>query len=274
MKALFKSLAIAGSLSLGTVFVFVLAALFAPLLAPYSPDAVDPMNILAVPSSEHLLGTDEVGRDIFSRILFGARISLVVAVSAVLVAAAIGVPLGLGMAFCGRAGEAFLVRVVDLLIALPEIFVAILVLAFFGGDLKTLVGTIGFLYAPQFARVSHSMAVSIRAREHVQAAASLGAGRIWIIRNEILPNAWSIVVVQASFTFSFSMLLEAGLSFLGFGVQPPTPSWGQMIATLKNYLFINPFAVLAPCFMLFVIVLAINILGDRLQDSLNPELRT
>ena len=253
----------------------VLIAVMAVLpgaIAPYDPLAIDAGNILASPTSAHLLGTDEIGRDILSRIVYGARVSLGVALAAVAVACLLGVPLGVATSYLGGRLENAIMRAVDVFVSLPEIFVAIVVLAFLGGDLPTLVFTIGLLYFPQFAKVAHGMTTSVRSREHVLAAVSLGAGALWIIWREILPNMRSVIIVQASFTLSFAMLLEAGLSFLGLGVTPPQPSWGQMVGTLKDYLFTNPWPVVFPSLALFLAILAVNILGDWLQDRLNPEL--
>ncbi len=250
----------------------VLAAVFAGIIAPYDPLAINPVNILASPSAVHLLGTDEIGRDLLSRIVHGARVSLSVAVAAVVIACLVGVPIGVGASFFGGRLESMVMRAVDVFVSLPEIFVAIVVLAFLGGTLPTLVFTIGLLYFPQFARVAHGMTASIKSRDHVLAAVSLGAGPLRIIWREILPNMRSVVIVQASFTLSFAMLLEAGLSFLGLGVMPPQPSWGQMIGTLKDYLYTNPWPVVFPALVLFATILAINLLGDWLQDRLNPEL--
>jgi peptide/nickel transport system permease protein len=253
--------------------VVTVAAVVAPLVSPHDPLAIHPNDILGSPNGRNLLGTDELGRDLLSRILHGGRVSLQVAASAVVLACAVGIPLGVGLSFCGRRVEALAMRLVDVFISLPEIFVAIVILAFAGGGLTTLTVTIGLLYFPQFARVAYGMTRSIRAREHVLAAISLGAGPLWIVRKEILPNMVSVIAVQASFTLSFAMLMEAGLSFLGLGVPPPTPSWGQMIGSLKNYLFINPWPVVGPSLILFATVLSVNVLGDWLQDRLNPELR-
>lgn len=259
-------------LALAVLGIIVLGALAAPFAGIRDPYAIDPSNMLASPGPGHLLGTDELGRDLLSRIMHGGRVSLAVAAAAVVLAGVIGIPLGVGAAFLGRRSETLAMRAIDVLVSLPEIFVAIVVLAFIGGSLPTLIGTIGLLFCPQFARVAYGMARSIRARDHVLAAVSLGAGPLWIIRHEILPNMLSVIAVQASFTFSFAMLMEAGLSFLGLGVRPPTPSWDQMVGTLKDYIFIDPWPVLAPSLALFVTVLSVNVLGDLLQDRLNPEL--
>ncbi|CAB3678662.1 ABC transporter permease [Achromobacter kerstersii] len=260
-------------LALGFLIVVVAAAAFGPMLGLADPYQINAANLLSSPSWEHWLGTDELGRDLLARVIYGARVSLTVAAAAVILAGVLGVAVGVGVAFLGRRAEAAAIRVVDVFVSLPEIFVALVVLAFIGGNLPTLVATIGVLYAPQFARVTWGVARGIRAREHVLAASSLGAGNGWIIWHEVLPNMRSIIAVQASFTFSFAMLLEAGLSFLGLGVRPPIPSWGQMVGALKDYLFTNPWPVLVPALALFFTVLAVNVLGDWLQDLLNPELQ-
>lgn len=273
IKTLVRTTDVVTRLAMLVLVVVAAAAFLAPVLGLFDPLAIDPVNILASPGGVHWLGTDELGRDLFARLAYGGRVSLAVAAAAVLLAGSIGVPLGIAIAFLGPRAEGAAMRIVDVFVSLPEIFVAIVVLAFLGGSLPALVGTIGLLYCPQFARVSYGMARSIRARDHVLAARSLGAGRLWLIRREILPNMLSVIAVQASLTFSFAMLMEAGLSFLGLGVPPPTPSWGQMVGTLKNYIFINPWPVLAPSLALFATILAVNIIGDWLQDRLNPELQ-
>lgn len=259
-------------LSVAILVLIIGAAIFADAIAPYDPLEIEPGNILASPSASHWLGTDEIGRDILSRIIYGARISLSVALAAVCVACGLGIPIGVFAVFTGNRIENTMMRIIDVFVSLPEIFVAIFVLSFLGNSLPTLILTIGLLYFPQFAKVAHSMAKSIKTRDYVLSAVSLGAGPLRIIWREIMPNMWSVIIVQISFTFSFAMLLEAGLSFLGLGVMPPMPSWGQMVGRLKDYLFNNPWPVVFPSIVLFATILAINLLGDWLQDRLNPEL--
>ncbi|WP_353173633.1 ABC transporter permease [Paracandidimonas soli] len=269
----FGGVKVAALLSAAYLVGLVCMAAFAPMLGLQDPFHIDASNLLASPSSQHWLGTDELGRDMLARVVHGARVSLLVAAAAVAVACLMGVAVGIGAAFAGRRTEAAIIRIVDVFVSLPEIFVALVVLAFIGGNLPTLIATIGLLYCPQFARVTWGVARGVRARDHVLAARSLGAGKLWIMWHEVLPNMRSIIAVQASFTFSFAMLLEAGLSFLGLGVRPPTPSWGQMVGSLKDYIFTNYWPVLVPALALFLTVLAVNILGDWLQDTLNPELQ-
>jgi len=254
------------------LLVLILAACFSSVLAPEDPFKIDTKNILKGPSRAHPFGTDQIGRDILSRVIYGARVSLSVAGAAVFFATLIGVPIGLLASYIGGRVENLLMRVIDVFVCLPEIFVAIVAMAFLEHSLRTLIFTIGLLYFPQFARVTYSVASSIKTKDYILSAVALGAGGPRIVFREILPNMMSVIIVQISFTMSFAMLLEAGLSFLGLGVMPPQPSWGQMAGTLKDFIFINPLLVVFPSVVLFLAVFAINMIGDWLQDWLNPEI--
>jgi peptide/nickel transport system permease protein len=257
----------------GPILVVLLAmALFSGVLAPSDPLKIDARNILKSPSAQHVLGTDQLGRDLLSRVIYGARISLSVAAAAVTVATLVGVALGLLAGYAGGWVENLLMRGIDTFLSIPEIFVAIVVVAFFTSGLPTLVFTIGLLYFPQFARVVYAVTNSMKRKEFVEASVALGAGAPRILFRQILPNIGSIIVVQITFTICFAMLLEAGLSFLGLGVMPPRPSWGQMVGDLKDYIQINPLPVIFPSVTLFLAVFSINTLGDWLQDWLNPEI--
>lgn len=254
------------------LLVLVFFALFSEVLAPSDPYKIDTKNILKSPSREHWFGTDQIGRDILSRVIFGARVSLSVSAAAVLFATCIGVPLGLFASYMGGRIENVLMRMIDIFVCLPEIFVAIVAMAFLEQSLQTLILTIGFLYFPQFARVTYGVASSIKQKDYILAAISQGASGPRIVFREILPNMISVVIVQISFTMSFAMLLEAGLSFLGLGIMPPSPSWGQMAGSLKDFIFINPLPVVFPSVVLFLSIFSINMVGDWLQDRLNPEI--
>ncbi len=256
----------------GPILVVLLAmALFSGVLAPSDPLKIDARNILKSPSAKHVLGTDQLGRDLLSRVIYGARISLSVAAAAVAVATLVGVALGLLAGYVGGWAENLLMRGIDAFLSIPEIFVAIVIMAFFTSGLPTLVFTIGLLYFPQFARVVYAVTNSMKRKEFVEASVALGAGAPRILFRQILPNIGSIIVVQITFTVCFAMLLEAGLSFLGLGVMPPRPSWGQMVGDLKDYIQITPLPVIFPSITLFLAVFSINTLGDWLQDRLNPE---
>jgi len=254
------------------LLALILSACFSSTLAPTDPFKIDTKNILKGPSRAHPFGTDQIGRDILSRIIYGARVSLSVAGAAVFFATLIGVPIGLLAGYIGGRFENILMRIIDVFVCLPEIFVAIVAMAFLEHSLTTLIMTIGLLYFPQFARVTYSVSSSIKSKDYILAAEALGAGGPRIVFREILPNMASVIIVQISFTMSFAMLLEAGLSFLGLGVMPPQPSWGQMAGTLKDFIFINPVLVVFPSVVLFLAVFSINMIGDWLQDWLNPEI--
>lgn len=254
------------------VLVFLLGmALFSGVLAPADPLKINARNILKSPSAQHPLGTDQLGRDVLSRVIYGARVSFSVAAAAVTMATLVGVILGLLAGYVGGWVENVLMRTIDTFLSIPEIFVAIVIMAFFSSGLTTLVFTIGLLYFPQFARVVYAVTNSMKRKEFVEASVALGATAPRIVFWQILPNIASIIVVQITFTISFAMLLEAGLSFLGLGVMPPRPSWGQMVGDLKDFIQINPLPVVFPSVALFLAVFAINTLGDWLQDWLNPE---
>lgn len=257
----------------GPVLVVLLVmALFSGVLAPADPLRINARNILKSPSAQHVLGTDQLGRDLLSRVIYGARVSLGVAAAAVTLATLVGVMLGLLAGYVGGWVENVLMRMIDTFLSIPEIFVAIVVMAFFTSGLTTLVFTIGLVYFPQFARVVYAVTNSMKRKEFVEASVALGANASRILFRQILPNIASIIVVQITFTITFAMLLEAGLSFLGLGVMPPRPSWGQMVGDLKDYMQINPLPVIFPSVALFLAVFSINTLGDWLQDWLNPEM--
>lgn len=253
---------------LALVLVF---AVFADLLVPYDPNEIDFMSTLSSPTWAHLMGTDELGRDILSRVITGSRISLGVAVSSTLLACLVGATLGIVVTYFGGIIESMVTRVVDILIALPDIFFAVLMVTLLPPSLTNLILTISLIYAPQFARLMNGVTASVKRRDYILAARSMGASDLRIMFGDILPNVMPIIVVKATLTLSTAMLLEAGLSFLGLGVAPPTSSWGQMIGSLKTYLFNNPWPIVFPATILFAVILAVNLLGDWLQDHLSPE---
>jgi peptide/nickel transport system permease protein len=250
----------------------IIIACFSSQFAPTDPLKINARNILKSPSKEHLLGTDQLGRDILSRLIYGSRISLSISAAAVLLAAALGVTLGLIAGYIEGWVDNAIMRVVDILVCVPAIFVAIVVVAFLGSSVVTLIFAIGLLYFPQFAKVVHGVTSSLKRKDFVAASVSLGASGPRIVFHELLPNLSSIIIVQISFTISTAMLLEAGLSFLGLGIMPPQPSWGQMVGELKDFININPLLVVFPSMMLFFAIFSINMIGDWLQDWLNPEI--
>jgi ABC-type dipeptide/oligopeptide/nickel transport system permease subunit len=254
---------------LAIIGLLVVVSLLAPVLAPYDPTEIHARDGLKPPSATYLLGTDNLGRDIFSRILYAARTSLLVALGSVLVASAIGVPLGLVAGFAGGKVDSVIMRVLDAILAFPVILLAILVVATLGTETINLVLTIGFVFIPYFTRLVRGNVLALKEREFVEASRASGASDPYLVTRVILPNILSPVVVQASLTMSLAVLIEAALSFLGLGVQDPTPAWGSMLQNSQLYLQQAPWFALSPGACIFLSVLAFNLAGDGLRDLLD-----
>lgn len=259
-------------LGLALVTLMVLGAVFAPLLATHSPLRADFGAILQPPSAAHPLGTDEIGRDVFSRLLFGARASLQAGILAVLIAIAIGVPIGLLSGYRrGWLDELVIMRLTDAMMAFPVIVLALAMTAVLGASLTTAMIAIGVVYAPVFVRLARAQALSLREMEFTEAAKALGNREGRLMFRHLLPNMASAVLVQASLSVAAAILVESALSFLGLGVQPPTPSWGSMLRIGTGYLLQAPWTSFWPGMAIFVTVLGINLLGDGLRDVLDPK---
>lgn len=260
-----------GSLVAGLTIVgiLVVVGLLAPLLAPHDPTAIHASDGLKPPSATYLLGTDNLGRDILSRIMYAARTSLVVALGSVLVAGAIGAPLGLIAGYAGGKIDSVIMRVLDAILAFPVILLAILVVATLGTQTINLILTIGFVFIPYFTRLVRGNVLAVKEREFVLASRASGAHDRHIVSRVILPNVSTPIVVQASLTMSLAVLIEAALSYLGLGVQDPTPAWGSMLQGSQLYLHQAPWFVLSPGICIFVTVLGFNLLGDGLRDLLD-----
>lgn len=255
------------------ILAIVLVAIFAPVLAQYDPLKIEPLHVLQPPSSQNLLGTDEFGRDVLSRLIYGAQPSLIVAVGATTLAMMIGVFLGVIAGFFRGWIEQILMRLVDALLCFPPILLAMVVVGLLGPGVTNLVIVIGILYSTTFARLAYASTMQVRAMEYVTVAIAVGVGNRGLIWRHILPNILSPLIVQASLTAAATILLESGLSFLGLGVVPPTPSWGLIIGAARNYMYQSPLYVLWPSLLIAGIVLAINTFGDTLRDFLDPRLR-
>jgi peptide/nickel transport system permease protein len=252
------------------LLAMVLSAVFADVIAPHNPHEQNLANLLSPPSPQHIMGTDALGRDIFSRILYGGRVSLIVGICSVLVAMTIGVLLGIIAAMARPGiGEAIM-RLADLSLALPGVLIALAVAATVGPSLINVVLIIGLLYWAQFARMVRGEALSIRERDYVHAARAIGCGPLRILWRHILPNLANTVIVLATLEVAGAILLESTLSFLGVGVPPPTPTWGSMIADGRSYVELAWWAVTFPGLALMLTVLSINLLGDILRDRLDP----
>ena len=254
---------------LAIIGLLVVVSILAPVFAPHDPTAIHASDGLKPPSSTYLLGTDNLGRDILSRIIYAARTSLLVALGSVLVAGAIGVPLGLIAGYTGGKVDSVIMRVLDAILAFPVILLAILVVATLGTQTINLILTIGFVFIPYFTRLVRGNVLTIKEREFVTASRASGADDGYLVTRVILPNVLSAVVVQASLTMSLAVLIEAALSFLGLGVQEPTPAWGSMLQNSQLYLRQAPWFVFSPGVCIFLSVLAFNLIGDGLRDLLD-----
>ncbi len=251
----------------------VAAALFAPLVTPHSPIDQAFRDQLQAPSPVHWFGTDEFGRDIFSRVVHGARIALVVGVISDGIATALGVVIGVLSGYFGRRVDAVLMRIVDILLAFPYLLLAMIVVAILGPSLINAMVAIGIVYTPQFARVVRGAVLQIKEEEFVEAARAVGAGPLRILRHHVLPNIVSPIIVMATLTVGFMIVETAGLSFLGLGASPPTPEWGSMLATGRSYMLTAPWIATFPGLAILVTVIGFNLIGDGLRDLLDPRLR-
>lgn len=263
----------AGTLGLAVVLLAVLGAVFAPWLAPYDPVALDPAARLQGPSWEHLLGTDQYGRDTFSRILYGGRSSLSVAGAATLFALLVGGTLGVLSGYYRGWVDVLIMRITDILLSFPAILLAIALLAFLGGGFVNLVLAIGVVYVGPFTRVARAAVLTVREELFVEASRSLGSRDWRILLTAVLPAAAAPIIVEVTLRLAYAILTEASLSFLGLGTQPPTPSWGLMIAEGRRFLALSPWATVSPGLAIMLLVLGFNLLGDGLRDALDPRLR-
>jgi peptide/nickel transport system permease protein len=256
----------------GAVIVafFVIAAILAPYVAPYDPLKASFMTIRKPPSAAFWLGTDELGRDMLSRLLWGARASLMAGVISVAIAMTLGVPLGLIAGYFGGFVDAVISRVTEALLSCPFLVLAIALGAFLGPSLSNAMIAIGLSAMPIFARLTRGQVIAVRSEDYIEGARAIGLPDRWIILRYVLPNVLSPIVVQATLAIAAAIIAEASLSFLGLGQQPPAPSWGAMLNTAKNYLEQAPWMSLSPGIAIFLTVLGFNLLGDGLRDALDP----
>ena len=263
-----------GLVGAGVVAAFLLVTAAAPLLAPYDPVAADFGDVLSPPSRSHPFGTDDIGRDILSRVLYGSRISLQAGVFTVVVALLVGLPLGLLAGFLGGRVDNLIMRGIEVILSFPTLVLALGITAVLGPNLTHALFAIGIVFVPHFARLMRGQVLSVKENEYVIAARALGAADPRVMARHVLPNCLAPLLVQSSFSVSFAILAEAALSFLGLGTQPPTPSWGIMLAMGRGYLEQAPWLGAFPGLAIFVTVLGFNLLGDGLRDALDPRLKT
>lgn len=260
-------------LGLAVVLLMVFVAVFAPLLAPYDPAAQSWTLVRKAPSMAHWFGTDEAGRDMLSRIIWGARASLMAGLTSVAIAMAIGVPLGLAAGFLGGIIDGFISRFTDAMLACPFLILAIAFAAFLGPSLTNAMLAIGITATPLFIRLTRGQVLSIKAEEYIEAASAVGNPQWRIAVRHILPNILPQLMVQATLTIASAIIAEASMSFLGLGLQPPAPSWGSMLNSAQRFLSNAPWMALWPGMAIFMTVLSFNLLGDGLRDALDPRSR-
>ena len=263
-----RPMAVAG---LAVASLFVLMALFAPLIAPYDPAATNFSAVLQGPSAAHIMGTDDLGRDVFSRVVFGARASLEAGVLATLLALIVAVPLGLMAGYYSGWWDPVISRVSDVMLAFPFLIVAVGMAAIFGPSLRNVVVALGVAAIPWVVRVTRGEALALREQEFVGAAVANGAGDRTVLSRHLLPNMAGTLLVQATVWIPQAIIGEAVLSFLGLGVQPPTPSWGSMLSAAQPFISIDAWLALWPGLAIFLATLSFNLLGDGLRDVLDPK---
>jgi ABC-type dipeptide/oligopeptide/nickel transport system permease subunit len=255
------------------IIIYVTSALFAPVLFRGNPSAPDLMNSLESPSVNHFLGTDELGRSILGRIIYGSRISLLIAVGVVFVGMTIGIPLGLVSGYYRGKVDFIIQRATDTMLAFPGFLLALALVAVLGVGLKNTVISIGISMIPLYIRLVRGCVLSVREEIYVEAARAVGTRDVIILIRHILPNVMVPITVQTSLSMGTAILFAAGLGFLGIGIQPPTPEWGSMLGSARSYLFHAPHVATFPGIAIFLAVLSFNLLGDGLRDALDPRFK-
>jgi len=260
---------------LSVVFLLILVALLAPWIVPFPRDTVEThiKDRFLSPSSQHLFGTDELGRDVFSRVLYGSRLSLQVGAIAIGLALTIGVPLGVVAGYSGGMLDEVIMRITDVFLSFPPLLLAMAISTLLGPNLVNAMIAIAIAWWPWYTRLLRSEAISVRERDFVQAARAMGASQGKIVFRHVLPNCLTPIVIQASMDFGSIMLTSAALSFLGLGAQPPTPEWGLMVSTGRTYFLTNWWIVTFPGLAIFIAVLSFNLVGDGLREILDPKMR-
>ena len=260
----------AAVVGLAVVVFFIALAVLAPLLAPYDPIATDWRAVRKPPSALHLFGTDELGRDVLARVIWGARASLMAGLVSVSIALAVAVPLGLLSGYLGGVVDGLLMRIIDAMLAIPFLVLAIALAAFLGPSLTNAMIAIGVVQTPIFTRLTRGQALAVKHEDYIEAARAVGNPHRRILLRHILPNILAPILVQATLAIAAAIIAEASLSYLGLGQQPPAPSWGSMLNTASHFLSQAPWMAVWPGLAIFSLVLSFNLLGDGLRDALDP----
>ena len=255
---------------LALLFLFILLAVCAPWISPYDPLATSWSAVRKAPSMQHWFGTDDIGRDVLARVIWGARASLLAGVISVAIALAVGVPLGVAAGYVGGWTDMIISRLTDAMLACPFLILAIALAAFLGPSLTNAMIAIGIAATPIFIRITRGQVLAVKVEDYIEAARAVGNPHIRIALRHIFPNVVPPLIVQATLAIAAAVIAEASLSFLGLGQQPPAPSWGSMLNTAKNYVENAPWMAVWPGLSIFLLVLSFNLLGDGLRDALDP----
>ncbi|MGA2670233.1 MAG: ABC transporter permease [Dehalococcoidia bacterium] len=255
------------------IIILIFTAIFAPFIAQYDPTVPNFKAVLAQPSSAHFLGTDQLGRDVLSRIIYGTQISLLVAIIPVIIAAVLGMGLGLVAGYTGGWAGIIIMRFTDAFLALPPLVLMLAIAAALGGGLKNILISLSVVLIPTYIRLTRGQVLSIKFSDYILGARVIGASNVRIIGRHVFPNSFPPLLVLITINMGLGIMAEASLSFLGLGISPPTPSWGAMVNDGYSYLLSNPLISLAPGISILLVVLALNLVGDGLRDALDPRLR-
>ena len=259
-----------GAIGLVLVVLVLALAILGPALAPYEPSAMSVLRRYRPPSAEHWLGTDQLGRDILSRILSGARATVLLAMLATAIGSMAGALIGTASAFLGGRVDEAVMRTVDAIMALPSLLLALLIVSVLGRGSENAVLAIAIAFTPGMARITRSVALAVRRQDDVNAAIARGEGGWYIVTREMLPNVVAPIVVEMSIRVAFAVMLFATLSFLGLGAQPPASEWGLMVSEARRFMHLSPWMIVWPCAAIALVAIGFNLLGDGLRDALNP----
>lgn len=256
------------------ILFLIIIAIFAPLIAPYDPTAQDYAAVMQKPSKAHIFGTDEYGRDILSRIIYGSRISLSIGIGAQIIASIVGVALGSIAGYYGGKVDMVISRIMEIFQSFPDLIFAMAIMTFLGKGIINLFIALGLLTWVRTARMIRGQVMQLRETEYVEASRVSGANTFWIITKDLIPNCLSTIIVMITLGIPNAIMYEASLSFLGIGIQPPTPSWGNMISSAQTFITYLPLYSIMPGLAIMITVIAFNIFGDGLRDALDPKLKT